>query len=138
MSSQQHPKRGILKDFSKTELLRMREDGLSNREIADRIGCAYSTIYGILGKQPNGLRYSCQFAAPSSNEILPDDQIEKFPSRVKVLKFTAVGAAGSYIIDIEDNIVTLESQELLSEQLPDFIADLVSVGKMIEKMGRDE
>lgn len=52
MNLEQHPKRGILKDVSKQELLQMRKDGLCNQEIADKVGCSYATIYNILGKQP--------------------------------------------------------------------------------------
>lgn len=47
-----HPKRRILADMDKTQLLNMREQGMSNEEIANAVGCGYQTIYRAIGKQP--------------------------------------------------------------------------------------
>lgn len=43
---------GLIKDISKTELLKMREGGMSNVAIAKSIGCSKSTIYNLIGAQP--------------------------------------------------------------------------------------
>ena len=49
--------RKLTDDVSIGELLRMREEeGLSNYEIAQRVGVARNTIYRLIGKQPNGIR----------------------------------------------------------------------------------
>ena len=48
-----HPKRKLLADMDKTQLLRMRDEGMSNEEIALRVGCSYQTIYRAIGKQPD-------------------------------------------------------------------------------------
>lgn len=47
-----HPKRKLLADMDKTQLLSMREQGMSNAEIALAVGVSKPTIYRMLGKQP--------------------------------------------------------------------------------------
>lgn len=44
-----HPKRKLLADMDKTQLLRMREEGMSDGEIAEAVGCCKMTIYRALG-----------------------------------------------------------------------------------------
>ena len=46
-----HPKRKIIDDVSISEMLRMREDGMSNREIAETLGCCYATVTKHIGRQ---------------------------------------------------------------------------------------
>lgn len=48
--------RQLIKDVSLQELMELRMEGLTNGEIASRLGCCRSTIYNYLGKQPPGVR----------------------------------------------------------------------------------
>lgn len=43
---------GFIKDMDKTELLKMREDGMTNKQIANALGCSQCSIYNLIGKQP--------------------------------------------------------------------------------------
>lgn len=43
---------GFISDMDKTELLAMREQGMSNREIAEAVGCHFNTITKLIGPQP--------------------------------------------------------------------------------------
>lgn len=45
-------KHSILKTVSISEMLHMRDAGLSNAEIADKIGCSHSTVTRHIGKAP--------------------------------------------------------------------------------------
>ena len=45
-------KPSILKSVSISEMLHMRDAGLSNAEIADKIGCSYNTVNRHIGKAP--------------------------------------------------------------------------------------
>jgi hypothetical protein len=53
------------KDISNTELYRMRDDGMTNAEIAKATGVSIQTVRNRIGKQPNGLR---RFPEPKSEE----------------------------------------------------------------------
>ena len=43
------PNRKLLSDMDKTQLIKMRSEGMTNQEIADAVGCSKMTIYRILG-----------------------------------------------------------------------------------------
>ena len=43
---------GLIQDISKTELLKMREGGMSNAAIAASLGCHKQTILRLIGPQP--------------------------------------------------------------------------------------
>lgn len=51
MNLDNHPKRKIIDDVSISEMLKMREDGMSNQEIADALGCHYETVKRHIGRQ---------------------------------------------------------------------------------------
>lgn len=44
---------GFIKDMDKTELLKMREDGMTNAQIASALGCSSWSIINLIGKQPD-------------------------------------------------------------------------------------
>ena len=50
--------KALYKDMDRAELLKMREQGMSNQEIADALSVHYSTVLNLIGKQPRGIRSS--------------------------------------------------------------------------------
>ena len=46
----------IIHDVSCSELMHLRGQGLSNREIAEKLDCSKQTVYRLIGKQPEGIR----------------------------------------------------------------------------------
>lgn len=44
---------GFIKDMDKTVLLKMREDGMTNAQIASALGCSSWSIINLIGKQPD-------------------------------------------------------------------------------------
>lgn len=50
------PNRKLLSDMDKTQLIKMREGGMSNIAIAKSLGCSQSTVYKILGPMPKEMR----------------------------------------------------------------------------------
>ena len=44
---------GFIKDMDKTELLKMREDGMTNAQIASALSCSAWSIINLIGKQPD-------------------------------------------------------------------------------------
>lgn len=51
MNLDNHPKRKIIDDISISEMLKMREDGMSNQEIADALEITSTTVRKYIGKQ---------------------------------------------------------------------------------------
>lgn len=45
-------RRKLLDDISKSELLQMRADGMTNQEIADSLDVSYMTVLRTIGNQP--------------------------------------------------------------------------------------
>ena len=87
MNLDNHPKRGILKDIDMNTLMRMRtEEGMSNREIAEKVGVTYEAIHRIIGKQPKGIRYSAK-ATRGGREHRDE----------RILRYQTAGAPG-YIV----------------------------------------
>ena len=49
-------KLSVARDVSCSEMYHMRDQGMSNRDIAEKLDCSISTVYGMIGKQPKGIR----------------------------------------------------------------------------------
>jgi hypothetical protein len=47
--------RGFMKDMNRSDLLKMREGGMSNKAIAKSLGCSYNTVLELIGKQPKDI-----------------------------------------------------------------------------------
>ena len=45
-------RRKFMQDLSRSELMSMRETGMSNADIAQSLGCSVSMVYTLIGKQP--------------------------------------------------------------------------------------
>ena len=46
------PGKSFINQLDRVELLRMRENGMSNAEIATSLGCSNSSVYKLIGAQP--------------------------------------------------------------------------------------
>ena len=150
-----HPKRKLLADMDKTQLLNMCDEGLSNEEIAFRVGCSYQTIYRAIGKQPDHITvrrkseghvmiagtartseggYTVERKAPS---FMP--QREEEPAKaVLVVKKAPIhlhGACFDYTLDESRKSLEVETEEgrvLLSmetDKLGTFIEELQAIRK---------
>lgn len=74
-----NPRRKLLQDISVQELYRMRDEGMSNQEIADAIGVTRNTIYRHIGKQDPKKKGKDQ-KPMTTNKMT---QTEKFMSRLE-------------------------------------------------------
>jgi hypothetical protein len=57
-------KRSLDKSISVSELKHLREEGLTNQQIAERCGCAYSSVHRLIGPQPDSLRKKYEHHKP--------------------------------------------------------------------------
>lgn len=80
-------RRKLLHDISMDELYRMREDGMTNGEIAEAIGVSRVTVYRYIGKQPEKKEQGID-----SMKKTRQTQTEKFISRMERRTVNAAGA----------------------------------------------
>ena len=135
MHLENHPQRKLTDDVSMDELLQMRQGGMSNQEIANRLGVSNTTIYNYLGRQPAGMRYSrMKVDAPA----LPAKQNEEKPaqaSRLAPCSQVWEGKACRLEVDYIDGYISISPDTGDTwglDDLPDIISDLVSLMRCVK------
>lgn len=155
--------RSLEKDFGIGSLLSMRDQGLSNAEIAERLEVSKNTIYRLIGKQPPGIRkprkvkkapppLPQQPVIPFTERLAaartvsePTPVVEKEPEwtdgfKVMARKIKAESAYARYIIDGMEHKVTVSSKspqtamEFTADELAEYIDELMNV---LDLMGGD-
>ena len=135
--------RRLLKDLNVSELMTMRESGMTNHEIADVLGTSYKAVLAAIGRQPKELRKKPEF----HTEILPpptyaQEQKQEEPNACLVVANRLVeleGTFGSYNIPIRKGIVNITSKECGDLQVPfdklgDFINELQAIQRKMSSL----
>lgn len=137
MNLDNHPQRGVLKDIDLGTLMRMRtEDGMSNREIAEKVGVTYETIHRLTGKQPKGIRYSAK-AASGGESIKERSRPVAKPPMLSVTSFECSGEVVSF--EVNGDLVIAKSYKgeilLRKGELPMLVRDLMRLDETIKAIG---
>lgn len=92
-------------DISRSEMMSMREGGLSNKRIADRLGVSINTVYRYIGKQPKDMprEYKPEQELKPVEVSVVNKPALKLISTVSLLK----GDTSEYRIDSVKNIVEI-------------------------------
>lgn len=110
-------KPSILKSVSISEMLHMREMGLSNAEIADKVGCSYITVNRHIGRAPFKKSRSdnrkVKQLPPVGNNPLPEMPHKSFAQRLEE-------SYGKYCKDhgLTNSLETAEKFTLLKRDMP--------------------
>ena len=132
----------ILKDVGIGELLRMREEGMSNQEIADSLDVGYQTILRLIGKQPAGTRKSCPDRTPRrkvthSETARPTQDVSAqaclvVQDRTVMLK----GTFAAYEIPVRKKCVEISCEHgnvsVPFDKLDDFVAELSAIRRRLD------
>ena len=59
----------VARDIGCSEMYHMRDQGMSNRDIAEKLDCSISSVYKMIGVQPKGLR--AKYRTKTSSFIAP-------------------------------------------------------------------
>lgn len=146
-------KRKLSKDISMSELRGLRAQGLTNKQIAQRLDIAVSTVYRYIGKKsfdvmnaeaqnkPNPInRIQIEYkpheepmAIPVTDKK-PDPVVNEAPvhNALRVLDKTVVYSLGGTLCDYEVNTKSLNVE--MKNGLITGIIDKESIGKFIEEL----
>ena len=129
-------KRKFIDEVSVAEMLKMREAGMTNQDIANALDVSYQTIHRYLGVQPKSIKKRYGFYKQKK-----ETQEEKHEACLSVTCRTIdlSGVFASYTIaDNAIKIILDEGSEFSvnSEQLGDFIRELQAIQRNIDKLDK--
>lgn len=136
--------RALYKDMSKEELLKMREQGMSNQEIADSLDVSYMTIYRLIGPAPKELRKTYTRACKNSSENLrggvAEEETHEACLTIKRPEIYMVGNKWRYSATPGGNRVRIQTEaeghwfSVDLEDLPQIIKELQAIVRNTEKI----
>ena len=125
--------------MDRTELLKMREQGMSNQEIADALDVHYTTVLSLIGKQPRGMRGARNYTGYCG--IAP--KVEEAHEACLTIKRPAMEICGNkwkYRANIGQNMIEVfTAPDVMPvsvdiEDLPQIIKELQAIVRNAEKI----
>lgn len=146
-------RRSFIKDLSKTELNTMRDNGMSNAEIARSLGCSPASVYNLIGAQPKEItRRSCQESArartsrpvqSTSHSIQSAPAAVQEPTKailaVKSAPILLTGEFMDYVVSADKKTIDVETSagrclmQIPADKLALFITELTAIKANIGK-----
>ena len=131
--------RNLLKDISIDELMKMRESGMTNQDIANVLGIGISTVYRHIGAQPSGLRRKREYIDEVAHCQNPD-QREEFEEAALIVEDRKISLAGLFagykvnikakevIVFVEDGVDALT---IPFDQVDTFAKEIRAISKHV-------
>lgn len=103
----------FVREVSPGELLHMREDGMSNQEIAKALDVSYQTVLRVIGQQPSSLRKPAVRNFAALMNAAPIQEKEEPEACLAVLNrnVSLMGDFAEYSLDCSDDILTVKVGE---------------------------
>lgn len=127
----------LLKEVSLQELQKMRESGMSNRQIAESLDCGYSTICRYLGRAPSNIR---QYGKQRENPHKLEEAQEPVPLLQTISKTVELeGTNNLYTLYELMGVVRIadkghaEARQYDKNGLETYIAELIDVLAMMKQ-----
>ena len=128
-----HPNRKLSKDVDMTTLYSMRDQGMSNQEIADTLGVSYVTILRYIGKNPNRAKRSTSVRKANPTNPDPVVSTKKYdqPDTVKEaalvsgdILYSMQGSVGTYEINPKEKTIRICKDRITYDELDTVITEL--------------
>lgn len=128
-----HPNRKLSKDVDMTTLYSMRDQGMSNQEIADTLGVSYMTILRYIGKNPNRAKRSTSVRKANPTNPDPVVSTKKYdqPDIVKEaalvsgdIIYSMQGSVGIYEINPKEKTIRICKDRIAYDELDTVITEL--------------
>lgn len=130
-----------LTDISKSEMLRMREQGLSNRDIAKCLDIHFATVYNYIGPQGGRMENLAAFNEPKKEKVeLPLEETKAPPKAIDSLEMiyeVVKSADGTYRaeIDYESKCVSFLNDTIEFDQLAEMATFIIGLTSRIQSKG---
>lgn len=131
----------ILRDISVNELMKMRESGMTNQDIANTLDVGVSTIYRYIGAQPPGMRKKREYRNEFTHH--QEDQREEFEEAALIVEDRRICLAGLFagykvnikakevIVFVEDGVDALT---IPFDQVETFAKELRAISKHVNSL----
>lgn len=133
-------KKRLSREVTIQEMLSMREQGMTNSDIAASLECHYQTVLKYIGKQPAGFEQMAAFRRPlEKQQAFPEPTAPQAVGiadqfHVAVSKETATLGTLAVQIDYAGETVEINGELMFPfSELPDFTADIVKLAGYIQK-----
>lgn len=130
-----------LTDITKSEMLRMREQGLSNRDIAKCLDIHYATVYNYIGPQGGRMENLAAFDEPKKEKVeTPTEEQKASPRAVDslgVVAETVRSANGVYQAQIEYELEVVEvlGSTISFEGLVELVTFIIGLAGRVQSKG---
>ena len=130
-----------LTDISKSEMLRMREQGMSNRDIAKCLDIHYATVYNYIGKQGKRMENLAAFNEPKKEKVeLPQEETKaphKAIDSLEMVYEVVKSADGTYRaeIDYESKCISFLNDTFEFNQLAEMATFIIGLASRIQSKG---
>ena len=124
---------------SRNEMLQLREQGLSNRDIANSLEISIPTVLRYIGKQGRRMENLAAFNDPKNKKVeKPSEEPKSVPGAVDTISmvYEAVKSAdGSFRaeIDYESNSISILDETIGFEQLAELSTFIIGLASRIEQ-----
>ena len=125
--------------ISKSEMLRMREEGLSNRDIAKLLDIHHATVYNWIGPQGGRMENLAAFDEPKAREVgTPKEEIKTAPRAVDTLTvmFEILHSANGTFraeVDYEQELVSLGQNTYPFDDLAELATFIIGLASRVEQ-----
>lgn len=125
-------------DISKSEMLQMRAQGLSNRDIANCLDISYGTVFNYIGPQNGRMENLAAFNDPKPKEVeTPTEEKKQAPRAVDSLEMVyevVKSADGTYRaeLDYESNSVSILDSTIAFEELAELATFIIGLASRVD------
>ena len=140
-------RKSLASEIDITELQTMRQNGMTNRQIADNIGVSQNTVYRYLGKQPAMLRatpgtYSAAVQKKKEEGNITVLPAPAKPGKLRIIAQTSIvaGKYHQYTISLPGCVTIAGSDngnglKLAKKDMEEYITELMEVYAMMTNEG---
>lgn len=128
-------------EVTKGEMLRMREQGLSNRDIAKCLDIHYATVYNYIGPQGGRMENLAAFNEPKPQKVeTPKEETKATPKAIDSLEMVyevLKSADGTFRaeVDYESNCVAILDSTVEFDQLAELATFIIGIASRTAQKG---